>query len=149
MQVDGGWAAHSAFVVASRDIQPRVQAVFDSPMGSVFLKPADGVESLGREAGDERHRLGLAALDFAPQSGTLPGEGEACLLRADRGALYYPCFLSAFVSLPGSGERFADGAGFAGTGAFLSGCGWARGKNPQAVGRCGFRCFFSHWLGFL
>jgi hypothetical protein len=44
-------------VVAARDVEAGVEAGFDAPGGAVEAEPIRGIEALGRQTGEEGHRL--------------------------------------------------------------------------------------------
>ncbi len=105
--------AQPALVVAARDIESGVEAVFDAPMVAVVGEPGARVEAPGWQAAEQCHGLGLLAGDFAAQARGLGGQWEADGLGGDRCALQDAGFLPAFVGFSGGGERAALGACFA------------------------------------
>ena len=105
MHPDGVAVAQSAFIVAPGDIQPGVQPVFNAPVLPVERQPARRGQLLPGLAGNQRHRLGWASVDFAAQLRGLGGERKAGLLRRDGSRAEDARLGAAPVAFDGVGQR--------------------------------------------
>jgi hypothetical protein len=150
VDVDGVGAAQAALVIAAGDVEAGVEAGFDAPGGAVEFEPIEGVEALGRQAGDEGDGLGALAVDFAAQEGGLGGKGEVRVLGRNGSALQDAGFLAAFVAFAAAGLRLSVGADlrrFGCPASAGSGNGWLREKRQPAVAALCVRCFPAPWAG--
>ena len=105
--------ADAAAVVVERNIQPLVQAVFNaSKAGAVELQPPWGIQALGRSAGQQGDRFGLAPGGLAAHPGNLRGGGEADGFGGRRGRAEDAGFIPAaiaFLSADAGAGRFLRG----------------------------------------
>ena len=131
MHPHGVGMAQAALVVASRYVEPGVQAGLDAPVCPVELQPARGVELLRGQAREQGHGFRRAAAHFAAQARGLRGQGEGGGFGGDGGALEGAGFGAAFVAFVGAGQ---------GRGTF-------RGEKPPAGWRRGVRYWPAPWAG--
>ena len=75
---------HPAMVIEMADIQPQVQAVFDSPGGAIVGQPLRSVELVRRQTADQGDGLGLVMAQVAPQQRHLFDKGKIDFFRAGR-----------------------------------------------------------------
>ena len=95
----GPGQTHAALVIEMADIQPQVQAVFDSPRGAIVGQPLGSAQLVGRQTADQGDGLGLVMAQVAPQQSDLLDKGKIDLFRAGRSRTEHAHFQSAFIDL--------------------------------------------------
>jgi len=100
-------------VVVLGHVEPLVQAVFDAAEAAAIKpQPSLGVQLLGRGAGQQGDRLGMAIGRETADPGHLCGGGKADRLRGGRGGAEDADFIPAAIALLGAdagGRRFLRG----------------------------------------
>jgi len=125
-------ALDAAAIIVVGNIQPLMQAAFDSPTLAIEGQPRLGVELFGRGAGDQGHLFVGATLGLTQQAGDLGRAGEADVLGGDGGGADDPILVTALVLLLGTG---------------LGGRGVLRGENPLGERRPSFPRWPGGWAG--
>jgi hypothetical protein len=90
---------HPAMVIKMADIQPQVQAVFDSPRGAIVGQPLRSAQLVRRQTADQGYGLGLVMAQLALQQSDLFDKGKIDFFRAGRSGTEHAHFQSAFVDL--------------------------------------------------
>lgn len=126
--------AHAALVIEMADIQPQVQAVFDSPGRAIVGQPLRSAQLVRWQTAHQGDGLRLVMAQLAPQQSDLLDKGKIDFFRAGRSRTEHTHFQSAFVDLTSARQMRG---------------GLLRGKNaPEALGLI-FQCSGARWADCL
>jgi hypothetical protein len=97
--------SQAALIVAPGDVQSGVQPVLNTSVLPVERQAASRAQLLGRQAGDQRHGLGLVSVHFAAQPRGLGGERKAGGLGRNGSGAKRAGLGAALVAFVGAGQR--------------------------------------------